>query len=77
MLPSASDLEVGVKEEFSGFVFGTIHVEQFSGVWELLDWQAEPFGVCEIHKVLGGPGVYQGGYFGSFCNGMYVASNCH
>jgi hypothetical protein len=77
VLSSASNLEVGVKEEFPCFVFRTVDVEQLTGVWELFDWQAEPLRICEVHEVFGGSRVHQGGYFGSLCNGMYVASNCH
>ncbi len=50
---SGSYIQDSIVSEDSASVFHPIDVEQLSGFWELLNGESEPFGVGEVHKVLG------------------------
>ena len=47
-------IQDGIVAKVSTSVFGSVDVEQFARVQELFDGEFKPFGVGEIHEVLGG-----------------------
>src|SRR5258708_38753817 len=74
---SGSDVQNGVVAEVSTSIFGSVYVEQFSGLRELLNGEFQPFRVGEVHEVFGCSRVEESDCFGPFCDRMNKESNSH
>ncbi len=48
---SGLDVQDGVIAEVSTSVFRSVHVEQFTRFWELLNGEFKPFCVGEVHEI--------------------------